>query len=124
MGLASRSGRCIERTVSIPAVGAVNVDALIPDCVKGWIRRVEAKVTAGTAINQVAVILSRTSTNAGVWDQVYSSGALAAQPLDDQVDIWYSQPDHTPDALYALVQVDNATTDHVVQVRVFIELPG
>ena len=91
----------------------------------GRIERVRANVTSGTAINQVQVALSTVAPAVSPFDVVFSTGTLIAQPLDQSPAFWYQTPEAGPGAihgsLFASCKVDDATTDHVIEIEVIIE---
>jgi len=109
---------------AVGSVGNVFIQSSVAAPTRGLIRRVRADVTAGTAINQVALEVREAAGATGL--NVPLAYALGTEPLDSEEEIYYEIPEGTDPlsrmgTLYFAIRVDNATTDHVVTVQFDIE---
>ena len=96
---------------------------------RGLIRRVRADVTAGTAINQVALEVREVTSGSG--NDLVASYPLQSEPLDDDLSnasLFYSVAQTGSDrnmdrtgVLYIAVKVDDSTADHTVALSFDIE---
>lgn len=119
-------------TATKTSVGAAFLEAELTVPAHGLIRRVRANVTAGTAINQVAVQI-REATG-GSDNQIVASYPLQSEALDDDISnapLYYqvpststtetAGPDTPSGVLYVAVKVDDSTTDHTIAISLDIE---
>lgn len=112
---------------SASSVGAGLIQVSLTDVpFRGFIRRVRADVTAGTAINQVGAEIREVTGGTGF--NVVAAYGLATEPLDSQEELYYQVAEvgagTRRGTLFMAVRVDNATTDHVVALELTIEPAG
>ena len=95
---------------------------------RGLIRRIRADVTAGTAINQVALEVREVTSGTG--NDVVAAYPLQSEALDDDLSVgplFYSVAqtgvlfEGRSGILFIAVRVDDATADHTVAISLDVE---
>lgn len=118
-----------EYNVTITPVGAAFVVSTLAVPWRGRILRARAAVTAGTAINQVALRFAIVDPVAAPFDVKLQYG-LTAQPLDQNalVPVDYMIAPGSVGGWFVNafvgVAVDNAVVDHTILVQLVIESPA